>query len=134
MPQCVAADKSARSLRWRNAVFVTSGLRKAPLWRCLFYCEPNVCFRPIADIGARWDNSSKLETAMTLPSLRLPMTAVLAATLMAWRAYEIAPEHTAVQVKMAGWMMLGAVLLTVGFFWELARWYLRMDRRYAPER
>lgn len=70
---------------------------------------------------------------MKLPSLRLPIVAVLAATLMAWRAYEIAPEYTAVQVEMAGWLALGALLLTFGFFWELLRWYQRMDRRYAPE-
>ena len=71
---------------------------------------------------------------MTLPSLRLPITAVLAATLMAWRAYEIAPVYTAVQAEMALWVMLGAMLLAVGFFCELLRWYQRMDRRYAPER
>lgn len=71
---------------------------------------------------------------MTLPSMRLPIAAVLAATLMAWRAYEIAPEYSAVWAEMAGWVMLGALLLAVGLFWELLRWYLRMDRRHAVER
>lgn len=56
---------------------------------------------------------------------------MLAATLMAWRAYEIAPLYSAVQAEMAGWVMLGAILLAVGFFWELLRWYQRMDSRYA---
>ena len=70
---------------------------------------------------------------MTLPSIRLPIAAVLAATLMAWRAYEIAPIYSVVQAEMAGWVMLGAILLAVGFFWELLRGYQRMDRRYAPK-
>jgi uncharacterized BrkB/YihY/UPF0761 family membrane protein len=70
---------------------------------------------------------------MKLPSLRLPIVAVLAATLMAWRAYEVAPKYSAVQVEMAGWVMVGALLSAVGFIWELLRWYQRMDRRYAPE-
>jgi hypothetical protein len=70
---------------------------------------------------------------MTLPSMRLPIVAVLAATVMAWRAYEIAPEYSAVQVEMAGWMVVGSLLLAVSFFWELARWYQRMDRRYLKE-
>ena len=70
---------------------------------------------------------------MTLPSMRLPIAVVLAATLMAWRSYEIALLYSAVQVEMAGWVMLGALLLAIGFFWELLRWYQRMDRRYASE-
>lgn len=71
---------------------------------------------------------------MTLPSMRLPFSLTLGGTLMAWRAYEIAPEYSDVQVEMAGWVMLGALLLAVGFFWELLRWYQRMDRRYLPDR
>jgi hypothetical protein len=34
---------------------------------------------------------------------------------------------------MAGWALLGGALLTVGFFWELIRWYQRMDRRFLSE-
>jgi hypothetical protein len=71
---------------------------------------------------------------MTLPSASLPIALTLGATLMAWRGYEIAPEYSAVQVEMAGWVMLGSALLTVGFFWELTRWYQRMDRRFLPKR
>ncbi|MFC3580377.1 hypothetical protein [Sphingomonas hylomeconis] len=68
-----------------------------------------------------------------LPSLRLPIAALLAATLMAWRAYEIAPIYSVVQAEMAGWIMLGSLLLAVSFFWELIRWYQRMDRRHLPK-
>lgn len=68
-----------------------------------------------------------------LPSLRSPIAVVLAATLMAWRAYEIAPVYSAVQAEMAGWIALGSLLLAVGFFWELIRCYQRMDRRYLPK-
>jgi len=71
---------------------------------------------------------------MTLSSMRPPIYFVLTATLMAWRAYEIAPAYSAVQVELTGCVMLAATLLAVGFFWELLRWYQRMDRRYAPER
>jgi len=71
---------------------------------------------------------------MTLPSMRLPIALALGSTLVAWRAYEIAPEYSTVQVEMAGWIVLGSVVLAAGFFWELLRWYQRMDRRYLPER
>ena len=70
---------------------------------------------------------------MLLPSLRSPIAAVLAATLMAWRAYEIAPIYSVVQAEMAYWVMLGSLVLAVGFFWELIRWYQRMDRHYLPK-
>lgn len=68
---------------------------------------------------------------MTLISMRLPIAAVLGATLMAWRACEMAPEYSAVQHEMAGWAMAGALLLAVGFFYELLRWYQRFDRRHV---
>lgn len=71
---------------------------------------------------------------MPLPSMRLPIALTLGATLMAWRAYTIAPEYSAIWVKMAGWLMLGPLLLAAGFLWERVRWYQRMDRRYLPER
>lgn len=71
---------------------------------------------------------------MTLPSMRVPIAVTLGATLLAWRSYEIAPEYSAVQTEMMGWMFWGASLLAVGFLWELMRWYQRMDRRYLPER
>ncbi|HVJ70548.1 MAG TPA: hypothetical protein VM531_03405 [Sphingomicrobium sp.] len=70
---------------------------------------------------------------MTLPSMRLPTAATLGATLTAWRAYEIAPEYSAVQIEMMGWVFWGSMLLALGFFWELVRWYQRMDRRFQPE-
>ncbi|HMI40029.1 MAG TPA: hypothetical protein VK485_02215 [Sphingomicrobium sp.] len=69
---------------------------------------------------------------MTLISMRLPIAVALGATLMAWRAYEVAPEYSDVQTEMSGWTMLGALFLTFGFFWELFRWYQRMDRRHLP--
>jgi len=71
---------------------------------------------------------------MTLPSMRLPIALILGGTLMAWRSYEIGPEYSAVQAEMAGWLMLGSLLLAAGFFWEVVRWYQRMDRRYLAER
>lgn len=71
---------------------------------------------------------------MTLPSMRLPIAVTLGATLMAWRAFEIAPEYSAVQIEMMDWMFWGSVLLVLGLFWELLRWYQRMDRRFLPER
>lgn len=70
---------------------------------------------------------------MTLPSLRLPIAVTLGATLMAWRAFDIAPEYSDVQIEMMGWHQLGLLLLAVGFFWGLVRWYQRMDRRYLPK-
>lgn len=71
---------------------------------------------------------------MMLPSLRLPIALTLGATLMAWRAHDIAPQYSAVQVEMTAWLMVGSLLLVVGFLWELVRWYQRMDRRFLPER
>jgi len=69
---------------------------------------------------------------MILPSMRFPVALILGATLMAWRAYTIAPVYTAVQAEMAGWIFLGTLVLAAGFFCELVRWYQRMDRRYLP--
>jgi hypothetical protein len=70
---------------------------------------------------------------MMLVSMRLPIAVTLGATLMAWRTYEVAPEYSAVQTEMMGWIMLGSLLLAVGFFWEMLRWYQRMDRRYIGQ-
>jgi hypothetical protein len=94
----------------------------------------NVCFRPIADISAGWKKNRLEAETMTLPSMRVPIATTLSATLMAWRAYETAPEYSRVQTERMGWTMLGSLLLAVGFLWELVRWYQRMDRRYLPER
>jgi hypothetical protein len=71
---------------------------------------------------------------MTLPSMRLPLALTLGATLMAWRAYEIAPEYSVVQIDMMGWLMLGPCLIAAGCLWEMVRWYQGMDRRYLPQR
>jgi hypothetical protein len=71
---------------------------------------------------------------MTLPSMRLLIALALGSTLTAWRAYEIAPEYSPVQVEMMMWVAIGSLLLAIGFFWELLRWYQRMDRRFLPER
>jgi hypothetical protein len=71
---------------------------------------------------------------MILPSMRLLIAFTLGATLMAWRAYETAPEYSPVQVEMMMWVAIGSLLLAIGFFWELFRWYQRMDRRFLPER
>ncbi len=71
---------------------------------------------------------------MTIPSLRLPIALTLGATLMAWRGYEIAPIYSAIQIEMVQWVLVGSGLLVVGLFWELARWYQQMDRRYLPKR
>ena len=71
---------------------------------------------------------------MTLPSMKLPIAFTLGATLIAWRAYETAPEYSGVQVEMMAWAAIGSLVLAVGFFWELFRWYQRMDRRFLPER
>jgi hypothetical protein len=91
-------------------------------------------YRPIPDISAGWNNDAGVEApTMTLPLMRLPIAATLGATLMAWRASMIAPEYSAVQTEMMDWMFWGAMLLAVGFFWGLLRWYQRMDRRYLPE-
>ncbi len=69
-----------------------------------------------------------------MPSIRLPFSFILGATLMAWRAYETAPEYSAVQLEMMEWVAIGAILLAIGFLWELFRWYRRMDRRFLPKR
>ncbi len=69
-----------------------------------------------------------------LLSMRLPIAVMLPATLMAWRAYEIAPVYSVVQAEMAGWIALGSPLLAVSLFWEMIRWYQRMDRRHLPKR
>jgi hypothetical protein len=65
---------------------------------------------------------------MQLISLRVPIAGCLGATLMAWRAYEVAPPYTAVQIEMMNCIAVGALLLTLGGVWEFARWYQRMDR------
>lgn len=65
-----------------------------------------------------------------LPSVRIPLAFALGVTLIAWRVFEILPEYSTVRTKMMGWMLLGAGALTIGCFWELLRWYQRMDRRY----
>lgn len=70
---------------------------------------------------------------MKLPSVRIPLAAILGATLMAWRAYEIAPQYTAVLHEMMRWMMLGGLLLIVGTIYELVRSYLLLGGRYAPK-
>ena len=70
---------------------------------------------------------------MMLPSMRLPIATALGATLMAWRAYEIAPDYSAVQTEMMAWVMIGPLALTIGLLWELVRWYQRMDRRHLPQ-
>jgi hypothetical protein len=70
---------------------------------------------------------------MTLISMRLPIAFTLGATLMAWRAYAIAPEYSVVWTEMLNWLLWGPLLLAVGGFWELLRWYQRMDRRYLTE-
>jgi hypothetical protein len=35
---------------------------------------------------------------------------------------------------MAGWVTAGGALLVAEFFWELLRWYQRVDRRHLPKR
>ena len=71
---------------------------------------------------------------MNLLSMKLPIAFILGATLIAWRAYETTPEYSGVQVEMSLWVAVGSLLLAVGFFWELVRWYQRMDRRFLPSR
>ena len=71
---------------------------------------------------------------MNLSSMKLPIAFILGASLIAWRAYETAPEYSGVQVEMSLWVAVGSLLLAVGFFWELVRWYQRMDRRFLPSR
>ena len=71
---------------------------------------------------------------MALPAMRLPIAVTLSATLMAWRASEIAPDYSGVQTEMSIWAALGASLLAVELLWELVRWYQRMDRRFLSER
>ena len=70
---------------------------------------------------------------MPLPSMRFPTAVALGATLMAWRAYAIAPEYSVVTSELMLWTMLCPLVLGLGLFWELVRWYQRMDRRYSPE-
>jgi hypothetical protein len=69
-----------------------------------------------------------------MPSLKLPIAFTFGATLMAWRAYETAPEYSGVQIEMMEWVAIGSLLVAVCFFWELFSWYLRMDRRFLPKR
>lgn len=69
-----------------------------------------------------------------LDSMRVAIAATLGATLMAWRGYEAAPVYSDVQVEMAGWVTAGGALLVAEFFWELLRWYQRVDRRHLPKR
>ena len=69
-----------------------------------------------------------------MPSMKAPIAFILGATLMAWRSYETAPEYSAVQVEMMVWVAAESLLLIAVFFWELFRWYRRMDRRFLPER
>jgi hypothetical protein len=53
---------------------------------------------------------------------------------MAWRAQEIAPSSTLVEVEMTGWVIYGAGALVVGLFWEGFRALQRLNSRYeAPE-
>jgi hypothetical protein len=73
------------------------------------------------------------EEVMALVSLRAPIAGVFGATAMALRAFTIAPEYTAVKSEMGNWALVGALLVMVGLFWELVRWYQRMDRRYLPD-
>ncbi len=68
---------------------------------------------------------------MKLFSMRLPAAAVGGAPLMAWRAYSVSPSSSFVEVDMAGWMMLGALLLVVMLIWELVRSYLPLNERHA---
>ena len=70
---------------------------------------------------------------MTLVSMQLPIAITLGATLMAWRASDVAPPYSAVQNEMSGWLPYGSLMLVVGLFWELLRWYQRMDRKYLGE-
>ena len=70
---------------------------------------------------------------MKLPSARIPLAAILGAALMAWRAYEIAPQYTAVLHEMIKWIMLGGLLLIVGTIYELVRLYLLLDGRYGAK-
>jgi hypothetical protein len=70
---------------------------------------------------------------MTLPSSRLPFALILGATLMAWRATKIAPLYSRAESEMFLWAVLGAVVMVLCLFWELVRWYQRMDRRFVAE-
>ena len=71
---------------------------------------------------------------MTPISMQLPIAVVLGATLMDWRANEVAPASSAVQVEMAGWVICGAALLVAGLLWELSRRWQRADQKYLQDK
>ena len=71
---------------------------------------------------------------MKLVSMQLPIAAVGGATLMAWRAYDIAPSSSFVEVEMAGWVMYGVMALVLGLLWELLRAYHRLNHRHNSQR
>jgi hypothetical protein len=68
---------------------------------------------------------------MALTSMRAPTAAALGATLMAWRAFELSPDYSVVQLEMMRWLLPGATLVLAGLLWELVRWYQHMDSRYS---
>ena len=70
---------------------------------------------------------------MSLPSVKLLLAAVVGATLMAYRGYETAPDSSAMQVEMAGWVLYGAVAIAVGVLWELLRAGVRLNERCSKK-
>ena len=70
---------------------------------------------------------------MRLVSMKLPLAFALGAMIVAWRASAIAPPYSRVQFEMEICTLAGAVFIALGCFWELLRWYQRMDRRYLSD-